>query len=224
MNSTRCRLLELPAELRNTIWTLAVSINQHRQVDFRQPALSRVCRQIRTEALPVFYGTTTFVIDHFHTDHGKWKQWLKSIAKHAELIRHLKIQTPVQAHFMDSIVRKDDLSVGFSIGDDGVIEWSIAAEGGFTWKCSMLLGEAIHDWLHVNVPRLPCGKKDTEDPDGIEAEDWVLILGTLETIINDYERGFLNSGYVNELFPYERNYALIRSHRIRSERYNAIPK
>ena len=66
---TRCYLLELPAELRNTLCELvllehhAIDVN----LDFRsgkfpevQPPVTRVCRQIRSECLPVFYAVNAF--------------------------------------------------------------------------------------------------------------------------------------------------------------------
>ncbi|KAK4959796.1 hypothetical protein LTR10_002684 [Elasticomyces elasticus] len=81
----RCRLLELPLELRNRIFELAVketsplhaSLVRHRSVDIsdrsivryskalpQQPALARTNRLIRQEVLPVFYHNSIFLIQH----------------------------------------------------------------------------------------------------------------------------------------------------------------
>ncbi|KAK3724907.1 hypothetical protein LTR37_000955 [Vermiconidia calcicola] len=60
------RLQKLPAELRNRIYGLAlpetvVAHSYYRRQSFetevRQPSLTRVCKQLRNESLPVFYST-----------------------------------------------------------------------------------------------------------------------------------------------------------------------
>nr|POE87442.1 hypothetical protein CFP56_30031 [Quercus suber] len=59
-----CRLLALPAELRNMIWSLtffssgAVQIRTRR--DFTLPALLKVCRSIRNDALQLYYSVNVF--------------------------------------------------------------------------------------------------------------------------------------------------------------------
>ncbi|KAK4546753.1 hypothetical protein LTR36_001485 [Oleoguttula mirabilis] len=63
-----CRLLELPPELRNHIYELALptvarwsAIEKYTESDLpnHQPALTRVSRQIRAEALPLYYHNLT---------------------------------------------------------------------------------------------------------------------------------------------------------------------
>ena len=61
------RLLALPAEIRNYIYTFAVvedspiEYYEVRKSSFLGgPAILRVCRQTRTEAMPNFYGANTF--------------------------------------------------------------------------------------------------------------------------------------------------------------------
>lgn len=70
-----CHLLELPAELRNSIYRYVllgywknwmedqtrpiVDIEDH---DFEQPSLLRTCRQIRSEASPIYYLQTHFYL------------------------------------------------------------------------------------------------------------------------------------------------------------------
>lgn len=66
ITSTRCDLLELPAELRNIIYTIALSnLNINRGIDidvdldennFKEPAIIRTCRQTRQEASTFFYN------------------------------------------------------------------------------------------------------------------------------------------------------------------------
>ena len=67
-----CKLLGLPAELRNRIYTLALVNDEtfditerHRtNVDRVEPGLLATCRQVRDEALSIFYGGNTFAGAH----------------------------------------------------------------------------------------------------------------------------------------------------------------
>ncbi|KAK5124760.1 hypothetical protein LTR85_001473 [Meristemomyces frigidus] len=62
-NDAKCHLLLLPAELRNCIYELAITACTFIWMkDARQPALTRTCRQIRGESLPIFYECNTFRI------------------------------------------------------------------------------------------------------------------------------------------------------------------
>ncbi|KAL2358816.1 hypothetical protein BJ546DRAFT_27787 [Cryomyces antarcticus] len=59
--------LKLPAELRNVIYNLAL-VECHTIVMLvrpmtKQPALTRVCRQVRNECLPIYYGKNHFRCD-----------------------------------------------------------------------------------------------------------------------------------------------------------------
>lgn len=66
MTSLKTTFLDLPAELRNRIYSS--DLIKHRQIiptnrsDHQQPALTRTCRQIRKEALPIYYGSNTFAL------------------------------------------------------------------------------------------------------------------------------------------------------------------
>ncbi len=76
-------LLGLPAELRNTIYEMAllkddkILVNANPEV----PGLMRVNRQLREEAGNIFYGQNRFVIDLYdlkiapQTQHWIWKSW-----------------------------------------------------------------------------------------------------------------------------------------------------
>ena len=57
-----CSLTQLPAELRNKIYRYAlVAANKVFQLtSLRQPALLAACRQIRSEATPIFFAENTF--------------------------------------------------------------------------------------------------------------------------------------------------------------------
>lgn len=68
--SSSCAFLQLPAELRNIIYELAV-LKNHRILttldqipdipDDIQPPLTQTCRQIREECLPIYYEQNVFV-------------------------------------------------------------------------------------------------------------------------------------------------------------------
>lgn len=86
-----------PEEIK--IWESDVSLEERT----RQPPITRVSKGIRDEALPLFYGTTTFVIDETvrstsrHDDYTLGKntdvlRWISTIGKHnACQIRHLRL-------------------------------------------------------------------------------------------------------------------------------------
>ncbi|EMC94272.1 hypothetical protein BAUCODRAFT_228368 [Baudoinia panamericana UAMH 10762] len=64
VSRNECRLLSLPAEQRNAIYHLAMvqprPLNVAQRTDVREPGLLSTCKQIRAEALAVFYGTNLF--------------------------------------------------------------------------------------------------------------------------------------------------------------------
>jgi hypothetical protein len=68
-----CRLLDLPPELRNLIWEFATTITVHVDRDEDEPdsahapscaGLLLSCRQIRDEALLIYYHSATFQFTH----------------------------------------------------------------------------------------------------------------------------------------------------------------
>lgn len=94
-------LLELPAELREAIFELAVvsekpivtfKLDQYQKDSYqeaRQPAITRVSRQVRSESLPIYYDCNNFVI---HTEGAKSddaSRWLMCNEKHLNALRHL---------------------------------------------------------------------------------------------------------------------------------------
>ena len=69
--SPHCGLLSLPPELRNRIYEIVVKIDVSPiniclwnavKID-KQPAITRTCRQIRNESLPMYYQLNTFCFD-----------------------------------------------------------------------------------------------------------------------------------------------------------------
>ena len=55
-----CRLLCLPAEIRNSIWELALGKWYHISLPCASPPLLRTCAQIRMEVSTIFFGRSTF--------------------------------------------------------------------------------------------------------------------------------------------------------------------
>ena len=105
------RFLDLPAELRNSVYELVVQ-GRDRDADtktpirvvggefcigYHQPNITRVCRQTRREALFVFYRENTFtfnfdcVMDWFH-DHDFFAHWVEIIGhENARNLRTINI-------------------------------------------------------------------------------------------------------------------------------------
>lgn len=100
--STKCRLLELPAELRIRIYELALSsvevldILEDDEDEYEgrsiatQPALTRTNHQIRVECLPVFYEVNSFRL-HL-TIHGNARVCLRHGKIPVQHLRDLKIR------------------------------------------------------------------------------------------------------------------------------------
>ncbi|QIW96488.1 hypothetical protein AMS68_002006 [Peltaster fructicola] len=99
LTSQRSMLLSLPAELRERIFEFALMsekplvtfhIDEYQQEDYqeaRQPPLLTVSRQIRQEALPLFYASNDFI---FFTEGRKADEsccWVKSIQPYLDHLR-----------------------------------------------------------------------------------------------------------------------------------------
>ncbi|KAK5690075.1 hypothetical protein LTR97_012560 [Elasticomyces elasticus] len=107
---SRCHLLELPPELRNSIFELTVISPQPLDTRLLErslmrilshgtklmskvlpevPEIARTNRQIRSEALPIFYNSNTFVIDkHRFADSRKVMLWWSRFAR-GEAPKHI---------------------------------------------------------------------------------------------------------------------------------------
>jgi len=74
-----CRLLGLPAELRNRVYYfVALNVLEAHVNDGRSPSLLRVCRQARQEFSSLYFSDTTMTLDH--TAHEApdipcWRPW-----------------------------------------------------------------------------------------------------------------------------------------------------
>lgn len=102
IRSTRCYLLDLPAELRLHIIELALGTDNV-QVSLiydakdanvlRQPHISQTCQLLRIESLPVFYGQRVFswldLDDSVQLEH--LKSWLTASSKHTHFIQDIEM-------------------------------------------------------------------------------------------------------------------------------------
>ncbi|KAK5170421.1 uncharacterized protein LTR77_005009 [Saxophila tyrrhenica] len=103
MKTSRCRLLELPAEIRESIFEFALlsekalvsfCLDEYQHSDYQeatQPPLTRVNRQVRRESLPVFYRCNDIIL---HTDGVKGdatRSWLRCIEHHIPKLHYLSI-------------------------------------------------------------------------------------------------------------------------------------
>lgn len=112
-----CRLLAMPAELRNRIWhyalgagkevrpgrgwSISVDVNynmiQRITIDeplsyHQQPALVQLNRQIRYESRPIYYATDVFLFHLFSKlDVTYWMRWWAALGSDTKHIRRLKI-------------------------------------------------------------------------------------------------------------------------------------
>ncbi|TKA69474.1 hypothetical protein B0A49_05212 [Cryomyces minteri] len=89
--------LELPAELRNNIYSLALvqpsRINVYDGSSSKQPPLTRVCKQIRGECLPLFYGANEFYAEVF-APRFKLPFWFRVIGNaNCLLLRSLRVES-----------------------------------------------------------------------------------------------------------------------------------
>lgn len=96
-------LHKIPAELRNAIYGYCVvkpePISISDKANLSQPEITRVCKQLREESLPIFFGQNTF--EHVHPNGGSatvlrsltcLKTWLDNVGtKNLSLIRKMTI-------------------------------------------------------------------------------------------------------------------------------------
>lgn len=145
----RSRLLELPPEIREHIFAFAVTaekpivtfrLDPFQQDDYEeasQPTITRVSRQVRREALPLFYECNEFII---HTEGQKAEDaycWLHYNQPHLSKLSHL-------AFWVRYVARMDNVSP--SSGALGVYLYHDARDG--CWKVS-------DEWRWITVVRKP---------------------------------------------------------------------
>jgi hypothetical protein len=83
------RFLDLPAELRESIYEF--SFSSRRADDFNTPAISRTCRLLRKEALPLFYKTQRFALNLLTEDAVQSsKLWIRNLSNRGTTNDHFQ--------------------------------------------------------------------------------------------------------------------------------------
>lgn len=122
--TTKSPLLNLPAELRNEIYSLALTscelvetTTQYRlmkhdgpfgayylRVSLQVPSLLQTSRQIRAETMAIFYGANTFKIGpHLMRDLGvsELSTHFGPLSRQIPLLRSIQIETPLATYTVD---------------------------------------------------------------------------------------------------------------------------
>jgi hypothetical protein len=89
-----CHFLKLPAELRNKINHLALVHKEVLYMDDTKPsALLRTCRQIRSEALSIFYSNNAFRA--FGDEPQLWDKWLERLGdEKCNMLKRICLEAP----------------------------------------------------------------------------------------------------------------------------------
>lgn len=112
----RCRLLELPAELRNYIYELVVSEPEIVAIRgcVQQPGLTRTKRQIRAETITLYYETNTFQL---RCSSPTFWPWLNLNTMHIASINNIRIVL-CSGGCCNIILRSDDASHTYELSSD----------------------------------------------------------------------------------------------------------
>lgn len=162
--STQFRFLDLPAELRNRIYKLTFSQEFVVQTKCAAttkncPAIAEVSRQIRHEALPLFYSTTTFIFND-RPSRSKLvrsvESWIMNVVgERTKDLRSVLVQLPV--------VKKKARGYTLTPIDMGI---TLRIKQGLTVKCSSELTASSQSRLqdHVASVKQACQMMDcTQD-------------------------------------------------------------
>ncbi|KAK5685860.1 hypothetical protein LTS10_001973 [Elasticomyces elasticus] len=127
----RFPLFSLPAEIWLRIAEFAVletkTINVTRATRMldqealvRQPALTRTCRLLRTEALPMFYRNNSFEARHF-CEHACPRQWLVAIGiENLRRMRTFRMHTRMSDDFWKGCFKRTGIETEVEVTDDSV--------------------------------------------------------------------------------------------------------
>lgn len=100
-------LLDLPAELRNAIYELVVFQQEHRDITRPQPPLTRVCRQIRSECVPISMQRNNFQANFISVDAIEhFSKWIRQLGlEHGPHIGSLLLMFPYAGIRLDKPCR-----------------------------------------------------------------------------------------------------------------------
>ncbi|KAK5714282.1 hypothetical protein LTR17_017288 [Elasticomyces elasticus] len=191
------RLLDLPRELRDAIYSYATVVDEHLllsgpcmhedRITAVQPAITRVNRQARQEALPIFYSDNTFEAHITDSDFGFFISHMQIIGiQSLSLIQHITfsstagvfVHPPSCAASMFEIVRwlvttRGAEGIDFMRGppreSEALIYGAISLaldirQQGKASEDAMRL--AFGEWLRTKVSACHCGRDDGGWGDG----------------------------------------------------------
>ena len=186
----RSHLLDLPAELREHIFSLAVT-SEKPTVTFRldrfqkesyeeasQPPITRVSRQVRREALPLYYDCNEFIIHTEGQKAGDAHRWLHysqpHLSKLGRLALWMRYVTLTNDHSPSSgaigvYIRHDPREDRWVVGDDWRWITVVRKPAGVDWDGRLLI---------QFLTQLADGKSRSE----MSAEDYVGIMGDLKML------------------------------------------
>lgn len=191
-------ILSLPPELREQIFTLALHSQTKSLVTFRlesfqresyteatQPPLTRVSRQIRAEALPLFYKVNDFVV---HT-HGKKSEdallWLSCVRVWLEELRHVVFWVRYQSPptYQRGIIGAIAVEVAW---DARRGQWR--SRDGWRWVPVCKRPDEVEAdglWLAKEVDRLAMDMRR----ESMDVEEFAVIMRKLNEEYNEHKLG-----------------------------------
>ncbi|KAK4614235.1 hypothetical protein CLAFUW4_08767 [Fulvia fulva] len=159
-----CHLLELPAELRNTIYRYTLCAEEEIAItsdsnNCHQPALLRTCRQVRQEAAPIYYHENEITIDAPDFDPSLIIAFWQHAGRHIPFDKRSKVLIDIGRNvrswnnLLSWVKAFWDGRVTYMVpGDPGDYEWNAGA-GAFAIaiKVKAMKGAwaDVEDWLEI---------------------------------------------------------------------------
>lgn len=164
------RLMDLPSEVRLRIYEYMLvdsskqDISPSRGIETRRPSLLRTSRQVRNEAMPVFYGANRFrfALPHLELNHkceqwfaGQDKIWLDVIGPD-----NIKLLRRITFRLMSPFFEEFDLQI--DLASRSVNTWVIPVSSGrYLCPCKSLEKRTLMQWReHMSNEVKPEAKKN----------------------------------------------------------------
>lgn len=194
--SKRCRLLELPPELRDAIFEFALT-SEKTIVTFRldgyqkdsytqaiQPPLTQVNRQVRHESIPIYYASNDFVL---HTEGNKSddaRRWLVCNERYLLKLRRVSLWVRYAAITHDRSSSNGALSIAM---------WRDVTAG--CWKVD-------DEWRWITVVRKPAA---------LQSDAKLLLQHLRSLLVNESTSHLSADGFTELLQDLRTHYMSIKS-------------
>ena len=172
-STTRCRFLELSVEIRNRVYEAVLCRGGLFHLTIASytpggvnPYLTRVGRQIRREAYPLFLSQNRFMVDINSTRHATLKRVLGPLQDYAAYFKHLTLRSSVDKNVPD---------FELDLPDNGLVGFKLHPEV-FTGKAVLPKHEKTCRQGHA---MLECLAKRQVQEDGLEGEQLLQLLKIL---------------------------------------------